>query len=158
MVTPFNPLSCGVKVTINPQRILYLPSFSDSHSNISKNIQRTAFRLPAHICISSDGKSMGHSTYRRSRSSCSTKLCMLHLQLLETLISVPRSPDPTYSRISRPCFPTKHAHVPTERISYLPELPLCAVFCHMAHASRATDLVPSSATGSKVFRGKWPVW
>lgn len=136
MVTPFNPLSCGVKVTINPQRILYLPSFSDSHSNISKNIQRTAFRLPAHICISSDGKSMGHSTYRRSRSSC----------------------NPTYSRISRPCFPTKHAHVPTERISYLPELPLCAVFCHMAHASRATDLVPSSATGSKVFRGKWPVW
>ena len=84
------------------------------------------------LCTTSNGKSMDDSTHRPSGPSGGTKPYMSHLQVL---ISVLRSPDPTYSRASWPYFPTKYAHLPAERISYIPRLLLCAVFCHAARSS-----------------------
>ena len=87
-----------------------------------------------------NGKSMDHPTHGPSRPECGIELYMSHLQ---ALILVHRFPDPTYSRTSRPYFPAKYARIPTGRISYLPELPLCPVCCHAACSSCTAELVPS---------------
>ena len=125
-------------------RLLYKPGpflllrLVTQHSHFLK-AQTIAFRLPAHLYrANSNGQSMDHSTYRPTMLSCGTKPCMSYLHVL---ISVPRSPDLTYSRIPRPRCPNKYTYVPTKRRSYHPELLLCTVFWCAADSSSSTDLV-----------------
>ena len=100
----------------------------------------TCFQTSCSSLHTFNGKSMDYPTLGPSRPECGTELCMSHVQVL---ISVHRSPDPTYSRTSRPYFPTNYARIPTGRISYLPELLLCAMFCHAARSSCTAELAPS---------------